>query len=124
MGQNSFRGFLFLVLLSGLVFSCTRKVNNEEVPPDDLIHRDTMVNIIVDLRIMDALVSYEQRQANRKITEVNYFIHASLLNKYNITRDQFERSFKYYQSDLETIDKIFADVITKLSKMKSEIEQE
>ncbi|RLD55738.1 MAG: hypothetical protein DRJ05_12460, partial [Bacteroidetes bacterium] len=42
----------------------------------------------------------------------------------HISREQFESSMGFYQSDLEVMDEIYADVITKLSIMKSEMEKE
>ena len=111
---------LFLILLS----SCTQKIKDEAIPFENLIPREEMVDIIVDLQIYDAVISSQQkRKRNSKEIDYNkYFLHNSILNKYEITRDQFEKSFKYYQHDLGVLDEIFADAITKLSKMKSETE--
>jgi hypothetical protein len=72
---------------------------------------------------MDAVVNYEQRMGNDKISEINYYLHNSILEKYSITRDQFERSYTYYQHDLEVLDGMYADAITRMTKMKSLIEQ-
>ena len=44
------------------------------------------------------------------------------MEKYGITREQFETSFNYYLVDLDVMDNIYARAITKLSKMKSEVE--
>ena len=121
--RNSFFQ-LFLLLLPILIGSCTQKLNREPEAPADLIPRDTMVSIFVDLRLMDAVINYEQRQGNRKINDIKYYLHNSILDKYGINREQFEQSFTYYQTDLEVIDQIYADAITRLSKVKSKIEQE
>lgn len=115
--------FLLLVLGSGIL-GCTQKLEREVEKPADLIPRDTMVSIFVDLRLMDAVVYFEQRNGNRKIHELKYYTHNSIMEKYGITREQFERSFTYYESDLEVIDQIYADAITQLSMMKSRIDQE
>ena len=42
------------------------------------------------------------------------------MEKYGITRDKFERSMEYYQSDLKVLDEIYEEAITKLSKLKTE----
>jgi hypothetical protein len=122
--KNSLVQLTCLLLLSILIGSCTQKLNREAEAPADLIPRDTMVSIFVDLRLMDAVINYEQRQGNRQINDIKYYLHNSVLDKYGITREQFEQSFTYYQADLEVIDNIYADAITRLSKVKSQIEQE
>lgn len=115
--------FGLVILLIGSA-ACTQKVNKEVEIPTDLIHRDTMVSIFVDLRLMDAVANFEQKKGNRKLDKVNYYLHNSIIIKYNITREQFERSYTYYQSDLKVIDGIYADAITRLSVIKTITEQE
>lgn len=117
------RTFYVVLLLIFVLAGCTDPVHEPPEPPEDLIPRDTMVSIFVDLRLMDAVVNYEQRMGNGKIGEINYFLHNSILDKYSITRDQFDRSYAYYQDDLEVIDDMYADAITRMTKIKSLIEQ-
>lgn len=105
------------------VNACTQKVNKDAEIPAGLIPRDTMVNIFVDLRLLDAVANFEQRKGNRKLDDMNYYLHNSILEKYNITREHFEISYAYYQSDLDVIDGIYADAITQLSMIKTVTEQ-
>ena len=97
---------------------------NDAEEPEDLIQRDTMVAIFVDLRLLDAIANHEQRKGFRKVNELNYHMHNSIMEKYRITREQFKRSYAYYQDDLKIIDEIYADAITELSKLKAKVEQE
>lgn len=116
---------ILILLFSVLVMlSCTEHLEKEIKPPSDLISYDTMVDIMVDFRLMDAALVYEQRSGSPKLSDIKYYLHNSILQKYQITREQFTSSFDYYQQDLNVMDKMFADAITKLSKMKSEIERE
>lgn len=114
---------LFFLVALGFA-ACTQKVNKEMEPPADLIPRDTMVSIFVDLRLLDAVVNAEQRKSNPKLQDVNYFLHNSILEKYKITREQFEASYTYYQTDLAVLDGIYADAITRLSLLKTKTQQE
>lgn len=116
--------FWTMILIMAGSFACTQKVEKEAKAPPDLIPRDTLVNIFVDLRLMDAVVNFEQKRGNRDVNDINYYLHNSILEKYGITREQFERSFSYYQTDLDVLDGIYADAITQLSKLKSQMEQE
>lgn len=110
------------VLLSVLLSNCTQSINKSFDPPEDLISREEMVNIIVDLEIYDAIINTESKKRDNKDT-VNYkkyHLYNSILEKHDITRERFNQSYEYYQQDLEFLDGIYADVITRLSKMKSE----
>jgi hypothetical protein len=112
--------FVTLILHSG----CTEKVREKAIPPNDLIPRDEMVDIIVDMHLYDAIIWKEQKTKTKKIQVEKLFLYESILEKYHITKEKFESSMGFYQSDLEVLDEIYADVITKLSKMKSETEKE
>ncbi len=83
-----------------------------------------MVNIIVDIRVMDAIIVVKQRRGEHSQTDLKYYLNNSIMSKYNITRQQFDSSFYYYETDLKVLDGIYADAITKLSLMKSEPNQE
>ncbi len=106
------------------LLGCTRHVEVDFKKPPDLIPRDSMVDIIVDLQIMEAILTKEQKTGRRQVTDNQLYLYNSVMNKYHITRDRFDRSFEYYQSDLEVMDKIYADAITKLTKMKTQVSME
>lgn len=114
--------WVIAVLIFLVWTGCTESINEKEPPPPDLIPRDTMVSIFVDLSLMDAVLIYDQKTNNRKVYDVKYYLHNSIMEKYGITRDQFERSFDYYEKDMKTLNGIYADAITRLSKMKSKTE--
>ncbi len=109
-----------IILLGG----CTEKVQTEAIPPDDLIPREEMIGIIVDMHLFDAIIWKDQKTKPKSIQQRKHHLYKSILEKYNISREQFESSMKYYQSDLGVFDEIYADAITKLSKMKAEVEKE
>lgn len=116
----SFIVLVFLFVQSG----CTEKVRTKQLPPEDLIPRETMVDVIVDMHLFDAIIWKEQKKRVKEIQYHKNHLFKSILEKHNITANQFENSLNYYQSDMEGFDEIYADVITKLSKTKSETEKE
>ena len=120
-------GILSLLLIFFLLGGCTRKIDRESVtPPPDLIPKDQMVDIFADLKLFDAIIAAKQKKKDKnfEIDSVKYYLHNSILEKHNITRERFERSFEYYQSDMDMLDEIYEDAITRLSKLKSETEKE
>ncbi|MCF8404914.1 MAG: DUF4296 domain-containing protein [Bacteroidales bacterium] len=120
-----YRNLFFIYIIPLLIFiGCTNKVEHTIEPPEDLIARDTMVDILVDIRLFEASLVFDQKKGVKDFNERKYYLYNSIMNKYNISREQFESSFTYYQSDLEVMDKIYADAITKLSLVKSKLELE
>lgn len=119
------RGLIILFGLTTALFwtACTGKMEKKIDAPADLIPRDSMVNIMADLMLMDAIVFFEQRKGTLKTNDINFYIHNSIMEKYLITREQFEDSFMYYQHDLVEFDKLIADVITRLTILKTETEK-
>lgn len=116
MRSVSFLAVSILVLLLG----CTHKINENKPKPADLIPKEQMVDIFVDLKIMDAILASKQRKKEQDQQFTKYYLHNSIMEKYGITRDRFERSVEYYQRDLKVLDEIYEEAITKLSKIKSE----
>ncbi len=107
-----------------VVFGCTQKVETVVEPPEILIQQDKMVDIVLDLIIMDAILVEKQKKKSKDLDFSKYYIHNSILEKHNITREEFEESFRFYAQDLQIMDAIYAEAITKLSKMQGEIDSE
>jgi len=107
-----------------LIQGCTQHVEVKFEQPADLIPRDSMVDIIVDLQIMESILTKEQKTGRRQVTDDQYYLYNSVMDKYHLTRERFKRSFDFYQGDLEVLDKIYADAITKLTKMKTSVSLE
>jgi hypothetical protein len=111
---------LLILSVLFLAFGCTHKIKEKESVPADLIAKDQMVAIIVDLKVMDAILALKQRKKDPDLHDTKYYLYNSVMEKYGITRDKFERSMEYYQRDLMVLDEIYEEAITKLSKMKGE----
>ncbi|MBN2175336.1 MAG: DUF4296 domain-containing protein [Bacteroidales bacterium] len=122
--MKSFQILIFLLLLGYIITGCTSKIDEVGPPPPDLIPRDTMVNIIADIHLMDAIMQNAQKRGDDQLENKKIILYESIMEKHQITRDQFESSLEYYEQNLDVIDAIYADVITRLSKMKSGAEQE
>jgi hypothetical protein len=111
----------YIVLITFFILQgCTTDISEKkEKPPADLIPRDEMVDVIADMHLYDAVIKEEQKK-HRNVQKSKVYLYRTVMEKYHITREQFESSLKYYQQDLDEYDKIYDDVIEKLSKMKAE----
>ncbi len=116
---------LFFIILSILLFSgCTNKIDDKKNIPADLIAKDQMVDVVVDLRLLDAIMNVKLRKKETGLDSVNVLLYNSIMEKHGITREQFERSLTFYQGDLKVLDEIYEQAITKLILMKPEKTEE
>jgi hypothetical protein len=103
--------FLAIILLA----SCTSKTILEK--PANLIPRDTMVLILIDLYIAKSASTEKNINNERKINYVPL-----VYNKYLIDSTRFINSNYYYTSKLEEYDLIFKDVKANILLKKGEVE--
>ncbi|MCX6234770.1 MAG: DUF4296 domain-containing protein [Bacteroidetes bacterium] len=111
--------FFFIVLL--LINGC-HTVHKDDFlpPPENLIPKDKMIDILVDIQLIESAIKADPFRKQNLDFYVNYY-YDYLFKKYTIQRKDFEESLKYYQQNIEEFDKLFADVITRLSKLQSEV---
>lgn len=104
--------FAFVVLF---IFSCS----NSKQPPTDIIPRDTLISVIVDMHIADVILLNPNVQS--KISDISSNkLYQTVLNKYNITRERFNKSMDYYANNPEVLDSIYDIVIERLNLIESE----
>lgn len=106
---------LFVVfILSLLSISC----QNIEMPekPDNLIDRNTMVEILVDTYLSNAVRSKNFQE----VKDENIRLEKYIYQKYAIDSLQFVRSNAYYTADMDGYLLILKEVEQKLNDMKGE----
>lgn len=104
---------LFLTII--FFISCNRK---QGVVPAEIIPKDSLINIIVDLHIADAVLLNPITQS--KISDISSnLLYKKVLNKYAITRERFNTSINFYAETPIVLDSIYDKVIEKLSLIES-----
>jgi hypothetical protein len=118
------RNLLILIPILILLGGCyPTHEENDTVPPDDLIEVEKMVNIIAEVEIAESALRQKQNYGH-EINRLKEEYYTAIFNKYEVTKDQFDRSLAFYKKDLETIDAIYEQVITRLSVIESEVQHE
>lgn len=118
------RNILYLFAAILLLTSCYSAPEQETAPPpENLIDRDELVLILADVEIAESALRQKQN-VGHEIKNIKETYYHSIFSKYNVSREQFDSSMIYYKQDPEVMDKIYEDVITKLSVMESEIQLE
>ncbi|MCD4746132.1 MAG: DUF4296 domain-containing protein [Bacteroidales bacterium] len=111
---------IIIILLLVTQLSCNNISNHQKPTPENLISRNEMVDIFVDIQLVEAILTQKQKKTpDIKFHTNNYY--KSIFEKHNITQKDFEENLQYYQQNIEKLDEIFADVITHLSMKQSEI---
>jgi len=90
--------------------------NNPIEKPDNLIDEDTMVDIMFDITVLEAMKSQTTVVLETNKINPNTYIY----KKYNIDSLQFANSDKYYASDVKKYKEIF-DAVNKRIEDKMEL---
>ena len=116
------KNFLFILSAILLLSACyTTHEDKISDPPEDLIGIEQIVMILADMEITEAALRQKQNYGHEidKVKEEYYY---TIFTKYEVSREQFDQSLAWYKEDLKTIDKIYEDVITRLSVIESEVQ--
>jgi hypothetical protein len=114
--------FILLLFISNiLLFSCAPNEDiSEEKVPANIIHPDSMVGLIVDMQLTEAVLR-EFRMTGKFDDSLAIVTFEKVFAKHNTTKFKFEESISFYQQNLNLYEKIYERVITKLSQLQSEV---
>jgi radical SAM superfamily enzyme with C-terminal helix-hairpin-helix motif len=100
------------ILILILAISCSNNVSNKTKKPDNLIPKDSMVEIIYDVSIINSA-----KGINKTILENKGIIPEDYIyKKHNIDSLQFALSNEYYAYELKTYETIYDSVKAKLQR--------
>ena len=104
-----------LIIIFSLVLGCNNSLNQEPIPPENLISKEKMIDIIYDMTLINVA-----KGVNKSILENNGIIPEQyLFNKHSIDSILFAKSNEYYSYDLKTYQTIYDKVKIKLEKNKN-----
>ena len=106
---------LKLIIILSLVLGCNNSLNQEPIPPENLISKEKMIDIIYDMTLINVA-----KGVNKSILENNGIIPEQyLFKKHSIDSILFAKSNEYYSYDLKTYQTIYDKVKIKLEKNKN-----
>ncbi len=95
---------------------------NRNKTPDYVIPKEKLIDILVDIHIMDGLLTINDvRKTLLQKDSLNYY--DALFYNYNYTRADFDTSIFYYSMNINEYDKIYEEVLNKLSEMEAELKE-
>lgn len=108
-----------LMVLTGFSLgSCKINSNSKE----EILTPEQMVNVATDIHLVEAGIKYIRRTQPVDDGMV-YAAYDSIFKKNNTSKQQYEVSMKYYEENPQKLDKIYTEVITRLTKMQPVKEQ-
>lgn len=90
--------------------------NTEEIPvPEDVLHPEQMILVMTDMHLI------EGAKIGRKIMGDSILLdeyYHKIFDKYQIDKDIFERSFRFYSAEPPVMDKIYERVLENLNELQ------
>ncbi len=113
--------FWFCVFLVCLI-SCS---DNKSISiPDDVLPKDKMAAVMVDLHLLEASINVTgvgPRNGDIDFPGKSIPLDINVLKNNNITKVQFEDSFRFYTNNPQLLSEVYQLVLNDLSKMQAEL---
>jgi hypothetical protein len=112
---------LWPIVLCFSVFSfISCKEKKQELRPDYVIGKDTMVQILAEIHLLESSIGIRVFE-EKKIVYTRNIVKSKIYKKYGVSKERFFKSYNYYTKDNEAIDTIYTDVISEISKRQFEL---
>lgn len=112
---------IWLLLILSLV-SCYKITQAPSFDMDLVLPADTMVNVLTDLHLADAIINMENNKGIPVEQLSGAYFHI-VMDKHGITMESFEESVRYYAYYANQMDAIYEKVIINLSLKESQVHQ-
>ncbi len=111
------RNSIVFILLVLVAVSCDKPAFKK---PEHLVGEDKMIEMMVDIHLAEATFNNLRARDSlvRKSSSADFYY--SVLNKYQVPDSVFEKSFVYYASYPKKFEKMYRNVMNKLSIMDQE----
>ncbi len=112
----------FLIILLLVIGSCTG--HNTKPDSKNLIPEKDLISLLIDIHITDGLLSLPR--INNKYTALDSITaYYHVIEKHGYTKEMMDKTMKYYFiSKPKKLNKIYDEVLVKLSEMESRVEKE
>lgn len=102
------------IILCLFIFLSACKSELPDVPKD-VIAMDKMEIILADMHITDAVAETKaQFGMNEKLLTQEY--HEQIFKNHGTTRHEFLKSYKFYEANPKLLNKMYDDILEKMSK--------
>lgn len=119
--MKNYAGKCLLIIGVMLVFFACDSSREKIEKPAKLIHRDTLVSVLVDIHKVDGLLV-------SKVIDVQAYskaaLYHSVFNNYDVDEDSFNKTIRYYTvNDIETLNEVYDEVLAELNEQQAVLTQ-
>lgn len=129
-------GFIFVFASCGDKAVVDNTISTEK--PADLIPEDKMIQVLADVHLLESVVSFRGPQTNSRSPfmissneqvelppagDPQALPYYDIFAKYGYTRDQYERSLKWYSLDAVNYSAMYDEVINELTRRQAKEQQ-
>jgi hypothetical protein len=109
----------FLALLTLLIVSCNSILRSK---PSGTLSEEEMTDLLVDIHLTEATLSIADESLSRSHDTTNLRVRfAQVFKKHDVKPDDFKASLDYYLEHIEELDKIYVEVINRLTEMEANL---
>ena len=103
------------------MISCSPKkeISEIEIPPG-IISPDSMVMIIADIQVVEATLR-EYKRLGKDSDQRSEKFYTQIFDKYDLKPERYNKSIKFYEGNLEVYYEIYTDVISRLTYIQTEV---
>jgi hypothetical protein len=110
----------FLTIIALLTFTgCLKK---KQIRGDDFVEREVLVDMLVDIHLSEGIAN--DRKFHRRFEADSVDMLGPILQKYGVTRHEFDTTMYTYSRYPELMDELYNEVLIKLNVMLDENDQE
>lgn len=114
---------LIYLLIAGLLMSSCYHINEKELEvPENLIHKDTLVEILTEMQLTESSFMVSEDMKLERSMKPKYY--EAILKAYKVTLNDIRDNLNYYQSKPKEMEDIYESVLEKLSIYQSKVELE
>ena len=99
------RTYLWILLIPIMLLAAGCHKKQSQKKPDNLINRNTLINIIAETYIIESLITLNPPDTINQVESSRGYYH-DLFERYHITREQFNASMQYYMGDEDAANQI------------------
>lgn len=109
------------IIFSVLFFCLSCNIGNK--PPQNIIPKDKMIDILVDLHLTDGMFTINEiRMEMAKKDSINFY--NVIFENHGYSRSDFDTSVYYYSHNINEYNKIYIEVLNRLSEMETRVKEE
>ncbi|WP_196887154.1 DUF4296 domain-containing protein [Aureivirga sp. CE67] len=107
------------ILLAVFVFSSCKESNTIFKEPENLIPKEKLIDLMVDMQIAQGAYSVKNKNQQKKIDYMPF-----VYEKYKIDSAQFSESIKYYITTVDEYSEIMYTAQKRLEDMREKVDKE